>query len=112
AGLLYHHRVARGASALVEDALCKSLGSDYESRIRDDLREQLDATISARQIAGFLPWRPREVERSGVNVIYFQSGRHKLALDVYRHHSRPERCPALLYVHGGGWVIGNKRQQG
>jgi acetyl esterase/lipase len=37
-------------------------------------------------------------------------GRQKL--DVYRRADRPTGCPTLLQVHGGGWVIGDKRQQG
>lgn len=33
-------------------------------------------------------------------------------LDVYRHKDHPTGCPTLLQVHGGGWVIGDKSQQG
>ena len=33
-------------------------------------------------------------------------------LDVYHRKDRPAGCPTLLQVHGGGWVIGDKREQG
>jgi acetyl esterase/lipase len=38
-------------------------------------------------------------------------GRRNL-LDVVRPIERGERRPALLQIHGGGWVIGDKREQG
>lgn len=51
-----------------------------------------------------------DVERL-VDVRYSEeSPRHKL--DVYRHKDHPTGCPTLLQVHGGGWVIGDKKQQG
>ncbi|MCA9523051.1 MAG: alpha/beta hydrolase [Myxococcales bacterium] len=58
------------------------------------------------------PWplRPADVEVVR-NVPYAWSHRRQ-RLDVYRHRSRPTKAPAFLYVHGGAWVIGNKRQQG
>src|SRR2546429_3426223 len=33
-------------------------------------------------------------------------------LDVSRHRDRPTGCPTLIQIHGGGWTIGNKDQQG
>lgn len=57
-----------------------------------------------------LSFRHPEVERL-VDVAYSElSPRHRL--DVYRHRSHPTGCPTLLQVHGGGWVIGDKREQG
>ena len=38
-------------------------------------------------------------------------GRRNL-LDVVRPSEPGERRPALLQIHGGGWVIGDKREQG
>lgn len=127
-GLAYHHRLAGGAWTIVEHALVSSLGRDYTSIIRAELGEDSAPTVTARQVAGFLPVCPPEVERFGVGVVYHQAdgdqddgsrqsrwrrrGRLRLTLDVYRHHSRPSNCPTFLYVHGGGWVIGNNRQQG
>ncbi len=38
------------------------------------------------------------------------SGRN--VLDVYRRTDQPTGCPTLVQVHGGAWVIGDKREQG
>jgi len=44
-------------------------------------------------------------------VLTGDKGRRNL-LDVVRPVARGERRPALLQIHGGGWVIGDKREQG
>ena len=62
-----------------------------------------------------LPWRMR---RTGVrrehNIEYARAGGRVLRLDVYRPDGPGDRTrrPAVLQVHGGGWVIGDKREQG
>src|SRR4029434_6157057 len=37
---------------------------------------------------------------------------HWLRLHVCRPRDHPAGCPALLQVHGGGWVLGSKNEQG
>lgn len=60
----------------------------------------------------FVPmaFRHSDVERL-VDVRYSEEHpRHRL--DVYRRKDAPTGCPTLLQVHGGGWAIGDKREQG
>jgi acetyl esterase/lipase len=61
------------------------------------------------------PVRHRDVERLR-DIVYFHEGRLRLRLDVFRRrgadHGPARRRPALIYAHGGGWVIGNKDYQG
>ncbi|TAL26028.1 MAG: alpha/beta hydrolase, partial [Frankiales bacterium] len=60
----------------------------------------------------FVPmaFRHPDVERL-VDVRYSEEHpRHRL--DVYRRKDAPAGCPTLLQVHGGGWAIGDKREQG
>ena len=38
--------------------------------------------------------------------------RRRNLLDVYRPRDVPSGAPILLQIHGGGWVISNKNQQG
>lgn len=60
----------------------------------------------------FVPmaFRHPDVERL-VDVRYSEEHpRHRL--DVYRRRDQPTGCPTLLQVHGGGWAIGDKREQG
>ncbi|KAL3666641.1 hypothetical protein V7S43_008264 [Phytophthora oleae] len=33
----------------------------------------------------------------------------KLLMDVYKHQDTPPDAPIFLYIHGGGWVIGDRR---
>ncbi|KAE9119846.1 hypothetical protein PF010_g7709 [Phytophthora fragariae] len=33
----------------------------------------------------------------------------KLLMDVYKHRDTPPDAPIFLYIHGGGWVIGDRR---
>ncbi|MEU5878462.1 alpha/beta hydrolase [Spirillospora sp. NPDC047279] len=62
----------------------------------------------------FLPRRGVKVER---NIVFHEQGRLRLKLDVYRPaaegevHGRRLR-PGLMQIHGGAWVIGDKREQG
>jgi hypothetical protein len=37
---------------------------------------------------------------------------HAHRLDVYQNRQHPTGTPVLLFLHGGGWVMGDKRQQG
>ena len=59
-----------------------------------------------------IPMKSRAV-RATRNVDYWGDGRPRHRLDVYRSRLVPrEHAPVIVYVHGGGWVIGDKREQG
>jgi acetyl esterase/lipase len=59
-----------------------------------------------------IPFRSRAVETT-VNVDYWGDGIPYHRLDVYRSRlAPPRRAPVMVYVHGGAWVIGDKREQG
>ena len=45
------------------------------------------------------------------DVVYRQVDGVRLRLDVYRPKNRPaELLPSIVFVHGGAWVVGSKRQ--
>ena len=47
------------------------------------------------------------------NITFHSVAGRRLQLDVYRPRRRPERLlPAILQIHGGAWVLGDKREQG
>ncbi len=110
AGLAY---LVSGSSKVrhqTEEALVEGLGIDYV--------EQLDAEPTPAELA--TPWRklvnPFRMKDLGVRVEkdirYSDAGRRGL-LDVYLPAEGEVRnAPVLLQVHGGGWAIGNKDQQG
>ncbi len=47
------------------------------------------------------------------NIDYWGDGNYRHKLDVLRRRRvAPDGAPVLVYVHGGAWVIGDKREQG
>jgi acetyl esterase/lipase len=67
---------------------------------------------------GRITWSPglllRVPEAAGVdvvrNVVYREVGGVRLRVDVYRPRERRGPLPAALYIHGGAWIAGNRRQ--
>ena len=106
---------ARRVQKDAEDALVEGLGYDY--------LEQLDAKPTPAELA--TPWRtlanPFRVRNVKVvvdkDLPYAPEHGKRGLLDIYRPAAgtvRPDggRAPVLLQVHGGGWTIGSKDQQG
>jgi acetyl esterase/lipase len=56
-----------------------------------------------------IPTEKVVVER---NIEFRRVAGKRLRLDVYRPASDGQRRPAVLQIHGGAWVIGDKREQG
>lgn len=59
---------------------------------------------------------PFPFRRAGVrvvrDVVYARiAGRH-LKLDVYLPAKSGDRRPAIMQIHGGAWIVGDKREQG
>jgi len=72
--------------------------------------EEPQLTSLMRRFFRPMAFRDARVERIR-GIPYGEAGsRHHL--DVYRRADHPTGCPTLVQVHGGGWVIGNKDQQG
>lgn len=97
----------------VEEALVEGIGVDYV--------EQLDAAPTPADLA--TPWRslvnpfrtfrvPNPAIRIEKDIAFGEAGTRNF-LDIYAPAERPEGgAPVLLQVHGGGWTIGKKDQQG
>ena len=111
AGLVHCYRVAQGAEAVVEQALTATLGDGYREAIRQDIAEKFAPAVEWRDLVLPFPMRHPDVERIR-NIVYTRVGKVALRLDVYRHRDRPEKCPTLLQVHGGAWILGSKNEQG
>ncbi len=106
AGLVRHIGLARRTHAIVDAALDDALG-----RAPDAASDPVHRSPVWRRVAATVPRRHRDVERTR-GIEYRRVKGRSLALDVYAPRDRPSGAPVLLYVHGGGWVIGNKNQQG
>ncbi len=70
----------------------------------------------AEPVPGSLTLKPFARTRKGVvvekNIEFWRVAGKILELDVYRPESNADDRPALVYVHGGGWLFGDKREQG
>jgi len=110
-GLVRCYRGAREAEAVVERALTETLGPSYLESVLPAVREQLAPRVDWRQIVLPFPMRHPEVERIR-DLEYHHVGSRALRLDVYRRRDRPSGCPTLLQIHGGGWMVGSKNEQG
>lgn len=59
-----------------------------------------------------IPFRSRAVDAT-FNLDYWGDGSGRHRLDVYRSRLvAPDHAPVMVYVHGGAWMIGDKREQG
>ena len=59
-----------------------------------------------------VPLKGRSV-KSTKNIDYWGDGAKRHRLDIYRSPLAPESgAPVMVYIHGGAWVIGEKREQG
>ena len=59
-----------------------------------------------------IPLKSRAV-RATVGIDYWGDGAKAHRLDVYSSQLvPPDGAPVMVYLHGGGWVIGDKREQG
>ena len=61
----------------------------------------------------FTPFaRGREDVEVVRNVEFYRTSGKSLKLDIYRPLAGADKRPALVYLHGGGWILGDKREQG
>ncbi|HLN77257.1 MAG TPA: alpha/beta hydrolase [Nocardioidaceae bacterium] len=111
AGLAYLMRESQGAKDDVEGALIEALGEKYREELTK-VYTDIDMATPWQQLA--MPFRIQHPEVDVVkNITYAGRGSRRGLLDIYRPAGGPvEGAPVLLQVHGGGWTIGTKDQQG
>jgi acetyl esterase/lipase len=97
------------AGAEVEQALREALGDGYRDELSHTV-EPADLATPWRQLAW--PFRMRHVDVVRKRRLPYAPGGRRFELDIYHHRELPPGRPVLLQVHGGGWVMGTKDQQG
>jgi acetyl esterase/lipase len=111
AGLVTIARRALRSGTVVEEALAEGLGPDYAATLGPVADVTAQRALPVIRIALAVPIADRAIEV--VRDLRYAPGagrRHRL--DLYRAADEPpERAPVLLQIHGGAWIIGNKRQQ-
>jgi acetyl esterase/lipase len=99
-------------SLMVSLRLSFATGSVVDESLVDFVRQDAARQqLRWRRLLVPLPLRPRSVECLR-NRVYHDNGGLRLRLDVYRQRDGNTTRPALIFLHGGGWIIGNKSQQG
>jgi acetyl esterase/lipase len=98
------HRSGRLVSAALEDA---SGGS-----IRAEGAEPRPVWATWWRLVLAVPFRFHRIRRVH-NLDYAGDGIYRHTLDILvRRADPPEAGPVLVYIHGGAWMIGDKREQG
>ncbi|MFT4571495.1 MAG: acetyl esterase/lipase [Hyphomicrobiaceae bacterium] len=111
AGLVAHQLAGMRTADVVEKALRSGLGPNYESDIPSDLRATFETKVGLAAV--LRPYRVHDPDVERIrNIRYKRVGGINLELDVYRRRGAPKNCPTLLQIHGGGWVMGTKNEQG
>jgi acetyl esterase/lipase len=109
-GLTHLVRQSRRVRVLGEQSLVDSLGKEYADRPGERPTEVDLRTPWRKLLTPFSRRNPRvRVDR---DIAYTDAGRRGM-LDVYRPAGREVvGAPVLIQVHGGGWTMGSKDQQG
>ncbi len=101
---------ANRAASHVETTLRDGLGEDYLGDLEEAPGPE-ELKTSMRELA-----RPFKMAKPAVEVIRdvnYTTGGRRARLDIYRPKDVDlENAPVLVQVHGGGWMIGSKEQQG
>lgn len=108
AGLAASIAVSRRSGAAVDAALDEGLGPADREVLSTVPAADEDVPVR-RLINPFAMAREGVVRRRNLT---YGDGSKRSRLDVYSHRDSRGGAPILLQVHGGGWVIGNKDQQG
>jgi acetyl esterase/lipase len=110
-GLWRLHQEAQASGDVLDEALVDDLGPEYRKRIDEPFSPLPDVALTRRSL--LLPdlRRPRRYVAAS-DLTYGDAGRRH-SLDVWRRADLPADAgaPVLLQVHGGAWVVGEKRGQ-
>jgi acetyl esterase/lipase len=109
-GLIGQYRLGRRSGDAVEQALSTGLGAGYRDRIAQEWAAKLDSPERPGRLVNPFLFRDPEVTCLR-DLPYVEGGGPRQRLDVYAPIGGARNAPVLLQIHGGGWTIGDKRQQ-
>jgi len=109
-GLAVQARVSAGAGSVFSRA---EEEVPLPASDRDDLPMRGGQTMWRFPRLVFPLPRPSRSVQAVRNIDYVGDGIRAHRLDIMRRRvDPPEGAPVLVYIHGGAWVIGDKREQG
>ena len=102
--------VARRSAGVVEGALDEALGADSRGAIDQEVAVGAERRPPpGRLVVPVLLYD--SAVRATRDIRYAPGAGRRHLLDVYAPREGVAGAPVLFQVHGGGWVIGHKRQQ-
>lgn len=105
----YAIRQSAQTGDVIEEALRRDLGAEYENLPAD--RETDSAERTATLVTH--PFRMRRPNVEVIRDISYTEGGRRAKLDIYRPADGSAKdAPVLIQIHGGGWTIGKKEEQG
>lgn len=85
---------------------------DLDPEFAGELTEPEARYPRSHQLLPLLAWYRRDIRRVR-GIEYARHDRVRLKLDVFLPRGPVQgRRPAIVHVHGGGWIIGSRREQG
>lgn len=111
AGLAVMIRQGMKSADVMERALADDLANDYVARL-DPAPTTADLATPWRHV--LLPFTFKHPDVQRVRDINYTdaSDQSRLRLDIYKPREPGANRPVLVQIHGGGWVIGKKDEQG
>lgn len=94
-----------------EQALADELGSGWRDTIDAAWEPQCSDSKWVRMFSVPTLRRRRTIVRTR-DLQYVDDGLRRHRLDVWRRDGVGPAAPVLLQIHGGGWMVGSKEQQG
>jgi acetyl esterase/lipase len=111
AGLLALVPISRSAEPVLEASLAAGLGPDYRDGILPEIQVRMGQDPPASRRLNPFQFRDPAVRRTR-DIPYLPDDDPRHRLDLYAPNGElPQGAPVLLQIHGGGWTIGNKREQ-
>jgi acetyl esterase/lipase len=110
AGLISIIRTSQKARGVFEAALVDGLGEDWVNALEERPDPGELATPWRQLIQPFRFQHPDVVKVT--DLVYAEENGSRGRLDVFHRRDLPSGAPVLFQIHGGGWVIGDKREQG
>jgi len=109
-GLALAWKIARHAEASAKAALADGLGADFAGSISAEMVKSMSERPAPVKMRPDGRYRLDGVD-SVFDVAYGDHPKRNL-LDIHKPSGGCEGAPVLIQVHGGGWMIGHKQQQG
>ncbi|VUD42056.1 Carboxylesterase NlhH [Thalassocella blandensis] len=107
--LLSMHRISLQTGRIFKQHFTALFGDDYPQRVAAHRQHYIAHRHHPRYWLRPFSMRAPNVVRHR-DLAYGDDTRQ--TLDIYHSHTNQEgKLPVMLYIHGGGWIVGNKSQQ-